>query len=149
MLILYIDTDLVVQEKIKEVLIGSHRIECFGTLYEAYKWIKRNQIPDIIITDFEMDQPSQMQSIKFLQTKSKLRNTKMIGYSDSINADFIRLAITHGAANLFAKSELIKELLNYLNILSVNKKSKTEAFKPENSTRSLGILTKRIALKHK
>jgi DNA-binding NarL/FixJ family response regulator len=135
-------------EKVKEVLMHSHRIECFETLYEAYKWIKRNQIPDIIITDFEMDQPTQLQSIKFLQTKVKLKNTKMIGYSDVVNADYLRLALTHKASRLFLKSELISGLIDYLNLLSSPAAAKEE-FVPENSTRSLGVLTKRASLNKK
>ncbi len=148
MLILYIDTDIVMHEKIKEVFLHAHRVECFETLYEAYKWTKRNQTPDIIITDFEMDHPTQLQSIKFLQTKVKLKNTKMIGYSDVVNADYLRLAITHRASRLFSKSELISGLIDYLNMLS-SPTSIKEDFVPENSTRSLGVLTKRVSLKKK
>ncbi len=148
MLILYIDTDTEMQTKIRESSLDSYAIECFENLYDAYKWIKRNQIPDYIITDFEMDQPTQLQSIKFLLTKIRLRNTKMIGYSENVNAEYVRLAMMHKAVRLFAKSELIPALKDYLNMVKSSKLTATE-FVPENSTRSLGALTKRIAMKKK
>lgn len=147
MLILYIDTDLSMQHQIKEALMDNHRVEVFENLYDGYKWIKANEVPDIIITDFEMDQPTQLQSIKFLQSKVKLKRVKMIGYSEVVNSDYLRLAITHRATRLFPKSELIPLLKEYLE-KSVDKTA-PEEFVPENSTRSLGILTKRAAMRKK
>lgn len=148
MLILYIDNDISMQEQVRQALMENHRIETFENLYDGYKWIKSNEIPDIIITDFEMDQPTQLQSIKFLQSKAKLRHVKMIGYSDVVNADYLRLAITHRATRLFAKSELLPGLIEYVNKLT-SAKPVQEEFVPENSTRSLGILTKRAAMRKK
>lgn len=148
MLILYIDTDISMHNQVREALIEKHRVETFENLYEGYKWIKANEVPDIIITDFEMDQPTQLQSIKFLQSKVKLKQVKMIGYSDVVNSDYLRLAITHRATRLFPKNELISMLTDYLSKSQLSKPLQDE-FVPENSTRSLGILTKRAAMRKK
>jgi hypothetical protein len=55
MLIVYIDPDIQMQERVMETVKPAHNVVTFAELYEAYKWIKRNDIPDVIVTEMDVE----------------------------------------------------------------------------------------------
>src|SRR5881394_1555016 len=105
MLIIYIDSDLSMQERLSEKFSTGHRVLSFAELFEAYKWIKHNEIPDVIVTEMDVENSMGLQALKFLQSKAKLKQTHKIGFT-LLPGDYTDLVVSEGASALFAKEEL-------------------------------------------
>ena len=125
MLIVYVDSDATMQERLSDTFRQTHRVLAFNELFEAYKWIKHNDIPDVIVTEMDVDASMGLQSLRFLQSKAKLKQTHLIGYTQQ-PGNYTDLVVSEGAAALFAKELLIDELTAYVNYLNTNtRKAKT------------------------
>lgn len=124
MTIIYIDTDTEMQNRVSEMFKHSHSVFLFSELYEAYKWIKKNEIPDMIVTEIDIESSMGLQALKFLASKSKLKATNLIGYVSNLNPEYKSLAISEGADEIFSKNVLIENLSSYLKF--IEKKKDTE-----------------------
>ncbi len=119
MLIVYVDTDTQMQERIAESFYQQpHNVVSFSELYEAYKWIKRNEIPDVIVTEMDVESSTGLQALKFLLTKAKLKQTRIVGYANAAVERYTDLAVAEGASTLFVKTELPEQLSAYVKRLS-------------------------------
>jgi DNA-binding NtrC family response regulator len=122
MLIVYIDQDIEMQQHIADSLKSTHDVVTFAELFEAYKWIRRNKIPEVIITEIDVESSTGLQELKFLLTKAKLKNTRIIGYAHQGVETYADLAVSEGAHALYPKSELAKNLTA---LFGIKRKSKT------------------------
>ena len=113
MLIIYVDSDANMQERLADVLGTGHRLVSFAELYEAYKWIKHNDVPDMIITEMDLENSMGLQSLRFLQSKAKLKQTHLVGFTHQAVA-YAELLISEGAAALFPKETLPENMASYI-----------------------------------
>lgn len=126
MLIVYVDPDIQMHERIAESFRQEpHNVVSFAELYEAYKWIKRNEIPDVIVTEMDVESSTGLQALKFLLTKAKLKETRIVGYADGGVDRYADLAVAEGAAWLFPKNDLPEQLSVYVKKMTGSKKAKT------------------------
>jgi DNA-binding NtrC family response regulator len=116
MLVVYIDDDIQMHERVTDSLKPAYNVMAFPELYEAYKWIKRNEIPDVIVTEMDIESSTGLQALKFLLTKAKLKNTRIVGYAHQGVDTYADLAVSEGAAALFFKNDLVESLSNLLGI---------------------------------
>ncbi|HZG00284.1 MAG TPA: response regulator [Chitinophagales bacterium] len=144
MLIVYVDTDTQMHERIAESFYQQpHNVVSFSELFEAYKWIKRNEIPDVIVTEMDVESSTGLQALKFLLTKAKLKQTRIVGYANAGVDRYSDLAMAEGASTLLAKTELPDQLAAYVKRISApapkaktlrdveKARGKTPAVKPE------------------
>jgi len=125
MFIVYVDTDAAMHERMTDTFRQTHRVLSFAELFEAYKWIKHNDIPDVIVTEMDVDASTGLQSLRFLQSKAKLKQTHLVGFTHQ-PGNYTDLLLSEGAAALFAKANLIDELSAYLQFISAARpKAKT------------------------
>src|SRR5688572_26527911 len=117
MLIIYVDTDSAMQERLSETFRQTHRVMLFAELFEAYKWIKHNEIPDVIVTEMDVDASTGLQSLRFLQSKAKLKHTHLIGFTHQ-PGDYESLVLSEGASALFPKENLVDNLSSYIGFVS-------------------------------
>ena len=116
MLIVYVDTDTQMHERVAESFYQQpHNVVSFSELFEAYKWIKRNEIPDVIVTEMDVESSTGLQALKFLLTKAKLKQTRIVGYANGGVDRYADLAVAEGASTLIAKTELPEQLAAYVN----------------------------------
>lgn len=102
----------------------AHNVVSFSELYEAYKWIKRNEIPDVIVTEMDVESSTGLQALKFLLTKAKLKETHIVGFAEGDR--YADLAVAEGAALLLTRNDLPEQLSDYVKKLSGGaKKAKT------------------------
>ena len=119
MLIVYVDTDTQMHERIAESFYQQpHNVVSFSELFEAYKWIKRNEIPDVIVTEMDVESSTGLQALKFLLTKAKLKQTRIVGYANAGVDRYADLAVAEGASLLLPKAELPEQLASYVKRLS-------------------------------
>lgn len=88
--------------------------------------------PDMIISEVDIHDPSGLQSFKFLETKSKLKNTKLVAFTpEPVEKEQISLVISEGADAVFSKSSLFSDISSYLKYLQTSEpRSKSESKKP-------------------
>jgi DNA-binding NtrC family response regulator len=150
MLIVYVDTDATMQERVSETLQTDHRVVTFAELFEAYKWIKHNDVPDVIVTEMDVDASMGLQSLHFLKSKAKLKQTHLIGFTQE-PGNFTELVLSEGAAALFAKENLLDHLMSYVHAVSTPKraaKTLRDVVTVRNGKQALGkTVGKRTAVK--
>ena len=119
MLIVYVDTDTQMHERVAESFYQQpHNVVSFAELFEAYKWIKRNEIPDVIVTEMDVESSTGLQALKFLLTKAKLKQTRIVGYANGGVDRYADLAVAEGASTLINKTDLPEQLAAYVKHIS-------------------------------
>ena len=114
MLIIFVDTNLELQNKVQQTFKFTHNVQIFSEVLDSYKWIKKNQVPDIFISEINLDDSMGFQAINFFQTKVKLKNTDFIGFSDNVRAEQKSYAKAEGVAELFNRTDLIQEVATFI-----------------------------------
>jgi DNA-binding NtrC family response regulator len=142
MLIVFVDTDADMQQRLAESLSPKHQIVAFAELYEAYKWIKHNDIPDVIVTEMDVESSMGLQSLRFLQSKAKLKQTHLLGFTHQ-PGNYADLVKSEGAAGLFAKNSLVEELSSYINVAANNDSVKGKTLQDVETARGLKKATTR------
>lgn len=125
MMIVFVNQDKALRESFMETFHQTSKVFCFGDMFEAYKWIRRHdKSPDVIITEVDLQDPSGLQTLKFLETKSKLKATKLIAFTPEPAAkEEISLVVSEGADAVFSTSTLLKDVSSYLKFLDSNSTS--------------------------
>lgn len=120
MKVVVVDNDKTFVKEIEESFKKTHRIFTFSEMFEAYKWMKFDEnIPDVIVAEIDLHQPTGLQTLKFLLTKSKLKNTHIVGFTNHALPDNEKQLITsEGASEVFEKKNLVSGLSTYLKYLS-------------------------------
>ncbi len=127
MKIVVVDSDKSFVKEVEESFKRTNRVTVFSEMFEAYKWMRSDEnVPDIIVIEIDFHLPTGLQTLKFLLTKSKLKNTHIIGFTHHTLSDTEKkLIISEGAAEVFEKKNIVSGLsayLKYLTDLSVKHK---------------------------
>ena len=119
MMIVFVNPDKALRETFMQTFHQTSKVFCFGDMFEAYKWIKRHdKSPDVIITEVDLQDPSGLQTLKFLETKSKLKETKLIAFTPEPPAkEEISLVVSEGADAVFSTPTLLQDISSYLKFL--------------------------------
>ena len=133
MKIIFVDTDKTFSKEFEESFKRTNRVTTFPEMFEAYKWMKADEnTPDIIVTEIDLYQPTGLQSLKFLLTKSKLKNTYIVGFTQhSMSESEKKLILSEGASEVFEKNKLVSGFSAYLKFLSdpnIKQKSSDKKF---------------------
>jgi len=118
-MIVFVNQDKALRESFMQTFHQTSKVFCFGDMFEAYKWIRRHdKSPEIIITEVDLQDPSGLQTLKFLETKSKLKETKLIAFTpEPAEKDEISLVVSEGADAVFSTPTLLKDVSSYLKYL--------------------------------
>lgn len=133
MMLVFVNEDKELQENFFHTFHQTNKVFCFSEMYDAYKWIKKTpDAPDMIISEVDIHDPSGLQSFKFLETKSKLKNTKLVAFTpEPVEKEQISLVISEGADAVFSRSSLFSDISSYLKYLQTSEpRSKSESKKP-------------------
>jgi len=133
MKIIVVDSDKNFIKEVEESFKRTNRVTTFTEMFEAYKWMKPDEnIPDVIVIEIDLHQPTGLQTLKFLLTKTKLKNIHIIGFTHhALSENEKNLILSEGASEVFEKKNVLSGLstyLKYLSDLSVKQKAakKTE-----------------------
>ncbi len=118
-MIVFVNHDKGLRETFMNTFHQTSKVFCFGDMFEAYKWIrKHDKSPDVIITEVDLQDPSGLQTLKFLETKSKLKETKLIAFTPEPAAkEEISLVVSEGADAVFTTATLLSDVSSYLKYL--------------------------------
>ena len=133
MMIIFVNHDKTLRETFMNTFHQTSKVFCFSEMFEAYKWIKRHdKSPDVIITEVDLQDPSGLQTLKFLETKSKLKETKLIAFTTEPAAkEEISFVVSEGADAVFSTQSLLSDVSSYLKYLeSTSTSTKAGAKKP-------------------
>ena len=119
MMIVFVNQDKVLRESFLQTFQQTNKVYCFAEMFEAYKWIKRYEVPpSLIITEVDLLDPSGLQTLKFLETKSKLKDTKLSAFTpEQVEREQISLVVSEGADAVFSKPTLMSEVSSYIKYL--------------------------------
>ena len=120
MKIVFVDTEKAFVKEFEESFKLTNRVSIFNDMLDAYKWIKIDEnIPEVIVTELDINESTGLQSLKFLLTKSKLKNTAIVGFTNhEMDENEKNLILNEGASEVFEKKNLISGLSTYLKYLS-------------------------------
>ncbi len=119
MTIVFVNQDKILRESFLETFQQTNKVYCFNEMFEAYKWMKKSLVPpNMIVTEVDLVDPSGLQSLKFLETKSKLKDTLLIAFTpENIERDQISYVVSEGADAVFSKPTLLSDMSSYLKFL--------------------------------
>ncbi|GDX53016.1 hypothetical protein LBMAG27_20630 [Bacteroidota bacterium] len=119
MIIVFVNPDKILRDSFLQTFQQTNKVYSFTEMFDAYKWIKRNEVPpNLIITEVDLLDPSGLQSLKFLETKSKLKDTKLIAFTpEQVEKEQISLVVSEGADAVFSKPTLFNEVSSYIKYL--------------------------------
>lgn len=134
MKIIIVDSDKNFVKEVEESFKKTNRVTIFSEMFEAYKWMKTSEnTPDIIVIEIDIHQPTGLQTLKFLLSKSKLKSTHIIGFTNhSLDDTEKKLIINEGAEEIFEKKNLVSGLSAYLKYLTDTSVKHGSAKKTEN-----------------
>jgi DNA-binding response OmpR family regulator len=129
MTIIFVDPDKTNQEKFEETFRQTNKVVCFNDMYDAYLWTKKHtKAPDIILIEVELNTPVGLQTLKFLESKSKLAFTNLIAFTtEKFTEAQKRFAISEGADAIFEKEKLFSELSAYIKFLNADRVASSKA----------------------
>ncbi len=129
-MIVFVNNDMGLQELFFHTFHQTNQVFCFSDMYDAYKWAKKNKkSPSIIISEVDLQDPSGLQAIKFLETKNNFKNTRLVAFTlGQVEKEEINLIISEGADAVFSRQTLLNDISSYLKYIkstqSKNKKQK-------------------------
>ncbi len=128
MMVVFVNQDKNLQESFIKAFQKTNNVHCFNEMFEAYKWIKRtNKSPNIIISEVNLSDPSGMQSLKFLVTKNKLKETRHIVVTNTQpEREELSYILSEGAAAVFSKDTCLTDISAYFKYLDSPGAIKTE-----------------------
>lgn len=131
MTIIFVDPDKTLQEKFEETFRQTNKVVCFDDMYDAYLWTKKyTKAPDVILVEVELNSPAGLQTLKFLESKSKLAFTNLVAFTtEKFTEAQKRFAISEGADAIFEKDKLFSELSSYLKFLNADRAATAKSSK--------------------
>jgi len=135
MMILFVDHDINLQEEFYNTFRATNKVFCFNEMFEAYLWLKKgSKRPDIIVSQVDIHDPAAMQTIKFLESKNKLKDAKLVAFTTELLEDSQKTwVMSEGADAVFEKKNLMNDMSNYINYLNVKKSAASNSKKKKSA----------------
>ncbi|HAP02090.1 MAG TPA: hypothetical protein DCQ93_09225 [Bacteroidetes bacterium] len=104
-------------------------------MFEAYLWLKKgSKRPDIIVSQVDIHDPAALQTIKFLESKNKLKDAKLVAFTTELLEDSQKTwVMSEGADAVFEKKNLMNDMSNYINYLNVKKSAASNSKKKKSA----------------
>ncbi len=115
MKIVYINPDKEKEDAFTHAL-SKHQVFCFSDLNSGYRWMRENNIPDILVTGVQNEQDADI--MRLIRSKPQFRKTIILGYALQPDRNQLNKYLSEGYLDVVSEEKIVTTVFQVIHLFS-------------------------------